>query len=113
MAPYEDLNEPAATVLGAVDLSLGPKETTLALVGDIDLAVASALEDACRSVLKRGVPLRIEASAMTFIDSVGVGLLVPLLQARPGGRRPVLTGVSRLVLQVIVMMGLADLVELA
>jgi anti-anti-sigma factor len=106
-----DLPETAAAV-GTVNVALEPGQSVVALAGEIDLAAESVLNEACRLVLGRGLPVRIDATAMTFIDSRGVGLLVPILQGRPGGRRPVLVGASRLVLEIITVMGVADLVEL-
>jgi anti-anti-sigma factor len=107
------MDEPAVTVLGAVAVSLGPDESTVVLTGDIDLAMESALGEACSAVLERGVPVRIDARGATFIDSRGVAALLPLIRGRAGGRRPVFVGAPRLVLDIIVMMGLGDLLELA
>ena len=53
----------------------GGTSPTLVLVGDVDLAAAPELRRALRSVAAESA-MTVDLTAVTFIDSVGVGLLL-------------------------------------
>jgi anti-anti-sigma regulatory factor len=82
------------------------------LVGDVDLAMRETLDAACREVLGRDLPVRIDASLLTFIDSSGLAFVTRLVQAGTGGRPPEIRAASPLILDTIRLVGLTDLVDL-
>ena len=96
-----------------VEVRLQRDVSVIVLVGEVDLAMQRELELACDQALEGGVPVIVDASATTFIDSVALGFLVRLIRADPGGRRPQLTGASPLVLDTVNILGLAQLMDLA
>jgi anti-sigma B factor antagonist len=107
-----ELNDMETYAMGSVEVRLEPDLSIIGLVGDIDLAMRDDLDAACRQVLDRDVPVRIDAKALTFIDSSGLGFLTRIIKASKGGKRPELTGASPVILDTIRIVGLADLVEL-
>jgi anti-anti-sigma factor len=88
-------------------------EVTLVLLsGEVDLALGDDLEYAGRDAIDRGVPVRVDVSRVTFIDSVGLGFLARIASAeREQGRRLPLAGARRNVQESVNLVGLGDLVE--
>jgi anti-anti-sigma factor len=97
--------------LGRVVVCLGLDTSVISLIGEIDLAAQQDLDAACGQVLGRGLPVRIDLSGLTFIDSSGLGFFTRIIQAAAGGSRPEVTGVSPLILDTFRTVGLAQLVE--
>lgn len=61
----------------------GDKSLRLILLGDLDFAVAEKLVERLRELKATGRPVRLDLSALAFIDSAGVqALLVALTDAR-------------------------------
>lgn len=86
--------------------------TLIMLSGEVDLALGDELEYAGRDAIDRGVPVRMDVSRVTFIDSVGLGFLARMASAeREQGRRLPLAGAPRNVQESIHLVGLAELVE--
>jgi anti-sigma B factor antagonist len=86
--------------------------TLIMLSGEVDLALGEDLEFAGRDAIDRGIPVHVDVSKVTFIDSVGLGFLARLASAeRDKGRRLSLLGAPRTVQESIRLVGLADLVE--
>jgi anti-sigma B factor antagonist len=106
----EDTGDPHA--LGRVDVSLANDISVIVLVGEVDMALTETLEAARDQVIDRDVPVRIDASGLTFIDSSGLAFLTRLNQASPGDQRPKLAGASPLILETIKIVGLAEVVDL-
>ena len=98
---------------GDVQVSLDGDVSVVSLIGDVDLAMTEVLEDACDEVIDLGLPVRINMSRLTFIDSSGLGFLMRLIQTEPGGSPPRLVGASPLIRDTIRIVGLAGLVDLA
>jgi anti-anti-sigma factor len=105
-------NEGEAYAMGSVAVSVEGFTNVLTLTGDVDLAMGDDLDAACRQVLERGFPVRIDASELTFIDSCGLGFVTRIIQAKPGGKRPQISGASPLILDTIRIVGLEGLVEI-
>jgi anti-anti-sigma factor len=86
--------------------------TLIMLSGEVDLAIGDDLEFAGRDAIDRGMPVRLDVSRVTFIDSVGLGFLARMASAeREQGRTLALLGAPRTVQEAVHLVGLADLVE--
>jgi anti-sigma B factor antagonist len=99
---------------GAGDASVFFDEglTLIMLSGEVDLAIGDDLEYAGRDAIDREVPIRVDLSRVTFIDSVGLGFLARMASAeREHGRKLALLGTRRNVAEAVHLVGLADLVE--
>jgi anti-anti-sigma factor len=98
---------------GSVTLSGDDRTTVVTLSGEIDLALSPELDQAAAEVIARGLPSRIEAGGLTFIDSVGIGFIARVVVAgRAGGWRPVLGGAHRRIIESLTLAGLAGEVDL-
>ena len=86
--------------------------TLILLSGEVDLALGDDLEFAGRDAIDRGMPVRLDVSRVTFIDSVGLGFLARMASAeREQGRVLALVGAPRNVQEAVHLVGLAELVE--
>ena len=86
--------------------------TLILLSGEVDLALGEDLEYAGRDAIDRGIPVLVDVSKVTFIDSVGLGFLARMASAeRDKGRRLPLAGAPRTVRESIRLVGLTELVE--
>jgi hypothetical protein len=59
--------------VGTVSVAFEPGQSIITLTGEIDVALGLELREACKAVVDRGMPVCVQATAMTFIDSVGAG----------------------------------------
>ena len=89
--------------------------TVLGLVGELDLASASTMRTAGLAAL--GQPecstLVLDATALTFVDSTGIGSWVELRnRARQHDQRLILQGVSANLARVLAIAGLTSLFAL-
>jgi anti-sigma B factor antagonist len=85
--------------------------TLILLSGEVDLALGEDLEYAGRDAIDRGIPVLVDVSKVTFIDSVGLGFLARMASAeRDKGRRLPLVGAPRTVQESIRLVGLTELV---
>jgi anti-sigma B factor antagonist len=86
--------------------------TLVMLSGEVDLAIGDDLEFAGRDAMDRGMPVRLDCSRVTFIDSVGLGFVARMASAeRERGRVLPLIDAPRNVQEAIHLVGLAELVE--
>jgi anti-sigma B factor antagonist len=86
--------------------------TLILLSGEVDLALGDDLEFAGRDAIDRGMPVRLDVSRVTFIDSVGLGFLARMASAeREQGRRLALVGAPRNIQEAVHLVGLAELVD--
>jgi anti-sigma B factor antagonist len=86
--------------------------TLIMLSGEVDLAIGDDLEFAGRDAIDRGMPVRLDVSRVTFIDSVGLGFLARMASAeREQGRLLALVGAPRTVQEAVHLVGLTELVE--
>jgi anti-anti-sigma factor len=85
--------------------------TLILLSGEVDLALGDDLEFAGRDAIDRGMPVRLDVSRVTFIDSVGLGFLARMASAeRENGRVLELVDAPRIVQEAIHLVGLTELV---
>src|SRR3954468_1067064 len=66
---------------GEVCVLIDPDEAVVWLHGDIDLAVQEELDGAVTDLTQAALPVRVDASKMTFCDSTAVHFLAHLLRA--------------------------------
>jgi anti-anti-sigma factor len=87
--------------------------TVIRLSGELDMAMGPALDQIACVAVEREAPVLIQARALKFIDSTGLGFLAVLARAgRERGRPPVVIGASRLVRDTIELSGLVPVLEL-
>jgi anti-sigma B factor antagonist len=87
--------------------------TLITLSGEIDLATSAELESAAQEAIARGQPVRVDVSALSFMDSAGVSFMATLARAgSQAGWRPTFIGPSRRIRELLSMVGLAQAVEL-
>lgn len=92
---------------GDVQVFFDPGVTIVLLSGEVDLALGPELEDAGRDAIDRGEPIRIDASSMSFIDSVGLAFVARLASAgHERGWRLVVDGALPAIRDSLVLVGL-------
>jgi anti-sigma B factor antagonist len=110
--PYDGRLPPGGAGAGDASVFFDEDVTLIMLSGEVDLAIGDDLEYAGRDAIDREVPIRVDLSRVTFIDSVGLGFLARMASAeREHGRKVVLVGARRNVVEAVRLVGLADLVE--
>ena len=110
--PFDGRLPPGRPGAGDASVFFDEGLTLIMLSGEVDLALGDDLEYAGRDAIDREVPIRIDLSSVTFIDSVGLGFLARMASAeRERGRQLVLAGARRNVAEAVHLVGLADLVE--
>jgi anti-anti-sigma regulatory factor len=67
-----------STVFGGIDLVRGAGSTAVVLWGAIDSALREQAGRALAGALERDLPIEVDASRITFIDSAGVAFLLQL-----------------------------------
>ncbi len=109
-----DLGDLDETYLGSeVSVEPSPGATVVRLCGDIDLSLSDELAAACSAALDRGLPLRLNLAAVTFIDSTALGFVARLAAAeREQGRTLPVVGASRRTADTIRLIGLEDVLDL-
>ncbi|MGY1710748.1 STAS domain-containing protein [Geodermatophilus sp. SYSU D00758] len=104
---------PGPPAPGEIRFAVEDGVVVLHLVGEIDAAAVAAFEGADGDV-PPGLLRVVDASAVTFLNSVGVVLVIRLTQpARVAGLRPVLRRPSEAALQVLRLAGLERLFDRA
>ena len=58
--------------VGSVHVAVTADAVRITLSGEIDLLVQRELDDASRAVREHGLPVVVDATAVTFMDSTGV-----------------------------------------
>lgn len=99
-----------------VDVGKAGDLTVVRLTGEVDLATASTLEEALGEIESDGHPLIIDLSAVSFLDSSGLSVLVKARQRleRTDGTNGLRLVVSRpIIRRVFEVTGLADVFDLA
>jgi anti-anti-sigma factor len=90
-----------------------PDVSVVRLCGDIDLSTSDQLSTVCAAALERGLPVRLDLSAVTFIDSTALGFVARLAAAeRDSGRTLLVRGASRRTLDTVRLTGLEDMLDL-
>jgi anti-anti-sigma factor len=110
--PHDGRLPPGHSGAGDASVFFDEGLTLIMLSGEVDLAIGDDLEYAGRDAIDREVPIRVDLSQVTFIDSVGLGFLARMASAeREHGRKLVLAGTRHNVVEAVHLVGLADLVE--
>lgn len=103
---------PDEVLAGSVEVHLDPGATLVRLMGEIDVALSAALEEAYDTVVARGAETQVDAYQVTFLDSVGVGFIARLASAeRRQGRALTVFGSSRSMRETLVLSGVFDLLQ--
>ena len=106
-------SQPAAGP-GAVDLVRESARTVVRLSGEVDLSCSDLLSAARAEAAERGLPVRLDLSALSFIDSTGIGFVARLATLeRDAGRRLAVVGTSRRITEALSLTGLDDLLDLS
>ena len=100
-----------AEAAGDVALAMDRSVTSIRLVGDIDFAVDRDLRVATRAAIDRNLPVRVDLSAVTFLDSAGLSFVARLLRNEDRPPRSVtVVGASSVAKERLEMAGLHLLV---
>ena len=106
--PDSDFPPPAAEV----SISFDAGTALITLSGEIDLALGAGLEFAAEEAILRSLPVRVDLSAVTFMDSAGVGFLARLVRAgSESGWRLTVIGPRRRVLETLTITGLVPAID--
>jgi anti-anti-sigma factor len=78
---------------GQISVDYDVERTLIRLSGEIDPAVLDWLDFAQEQAIQRALPVRIDVSAATFMDSTGLALIIRVVAAeRAHGRRVIVQG---------------------
>ena len=106
--PKSDPQPPVAEV--AICFEAGTALITLA--GEIDLAMSEGIAFVAEEASLRRVPVRVDLSAVTFMDSVGVGFLARLVRAgSEADWRLTVIGPSRRILETLTISGIVPALD--
>jgi anti-anti-sigma factor len=95
----------------AVAVSEEPSVTVIGLSGVIDVALDRELHSAAQTAVDRRLPVRVDVSRVTFIDSEGLSLVAHLIRNEERwGRSVTVVGSSAGVRQRLTLAGLDRLV---
>lgn len=103
--------DPPSPVAG-VAISFEAGTALITLTGEVDLAIGEALWFAAEEAIVRTLPVRVDLSGVTFLDSAGVGFLARLVRAgSEAGWRPTVIGPRRAVLETLTISGIVPALE--
>lgn len=88
----------------------GADRLVLVVIGDVDLAAAPDLRSALHAAARDGRPVLLDLSGCTFLDSVGVGLLLGASRRCTAGLRVLPSDVALALLEATGVAGVLDLV---
>ena len=98
--------------VGGITVVEAPAVTTARLWGEIDEALRDQASSALMRALDRGLPVVIETSEVTFIDSTGIAFLIQFCRiGREEGLKVVLADPPPLVADVLTVLGLQELFD--
>jgi anti-sigma B factor antagonist len=104
-APGPPADRPAPE--SEITVHRGPEALVVRLAGDIDAGMRDAASEAMVAVVRETLPLVIDTSGVTFIDSSGLAFLMQLHRVATDGDRTVaLRDPSRVVVDLLAMIGL-------
>ena len=66
---------------GSVEVRVETDAVRITLAGEIDASLSAELDDAAQQAYLRGLPVVVDAGAVTFMDSTGASFFVGLLRA--------------------------------
>lgn len=89
-------------------------QTLVTAHGEIDLAVLRNAAALCQAVARRGLPLVVDATDVTFVDSAGMSVLVRLARdAEAGGYPVVLRNAPWAIKELLIATGIVRLLPFA
>jgi stage II sporulation protein AA (anti-sigma F factor antagonist) len=95
-----------------VSISFEAGTARITLSGEIDLAMRQGLEFVAEEAILRALPVRVDLSAVTFMDSAGVAFLASLVRAgHEAGWRVTVIGPSQRILETLTICGLVPLLD--
>ncbi len=112
------VNDPAHPTAAAADFDVasetGDGVATVFVRGEVDVYTAPVLRERLYAVVSSGVPnVVLDLSAMTFIDSTGLGVVVGTLKRlREAGGDLVLRSPSRSTRKVLEITGLTRIIDI-
>lgn len=96
-----------------VSITFEAGSARITLTGEIDLAVQECLEFVAEEALLRDLPVRLDVSRVTFMDSTGLGLIIRLAaRERSSGRTLRIEGADRRVRDLLDVAGLTQVLDL-
>jgi anti-sigma B factor antagonist len=99
---------------GEVSVVYDDDQTLICLSGEIDQDLLDHLDFAQRQAIQRDLPVRIDVSAVTFMDSTGLALIVRVVAAeRAHSRRVTVIGAAGTVDELLQISGVNRLVTCA
>jgi anti-anti-sigma factor len=99
---------------GDVSVFFDEDVTLVILSGDIDLALSGDLEYAGRDAIDRQLPVHLDLTRVTFMDSIGIGFVARLAaSAREAGHRVRVVDASHRAIEALTMSCLIPLLEVA
>jgi anti-anti-sigma regulatory factor len=98
----------AGTPSGGILTIVGPDQTVVRLVGEVDLSMAAEFAELIRSLPSATAELVLDVSALTFCDASLAGFLAVMLRHMP----VTVTRPNRWVLEFLALVGLADRVRI-
>jgi anti-anti-sigma factor len=113
MAQLEETPDSDHLPASEVTISFEAGTALITLSGEIDLALHEGLDFAAEEAILRALPARVDLSAVTFMDSAGVGFLASLVRAgREAGWRLTVIGPSQRILETLTMTGLVPFLDM-
>ena len=86
----------------------------ITLSGQIDLATQTGLDFAAEEAILRALPVRVDLSRVTFMDSAGSGFVARLVRAASeAGRRLTVIGPNRRIIDTLAVSGLAPFLDVS
>lgn len=95
--------------VGSVRVVVGTAYTLVILEGEIDAQLAPMLDDAVQQAQLAGLPVRVDACGVTFVDSTGITALARLAVHTPG--QLVLEGAPEALEFLLHVTSLADMID--
>lgn len=90
----------------AISTVISPERSTIVLVGEVDAALREQASASMAAALTSGLPIVVDATRASFIDSSGIAFVLQLhLAAAESGLRLTLLDPSRVVRDVLDMVG--------
>ena len=76
-------------VVSGMTLHDEPDHSLVRVYGEIDLMVRQNAGELCQAIVERGLPLVVDATDVTFVDSAGMSVLVRMARDAEAGGYPV------------------------
>lgn len=101
-------------VVSGMTLHDEPDHSLVRVYGEIDLMVRQNAGDLCQAIVERGLPLVVDATDVTFVDSAGMSVLVRMARdAEAGGYAVVLRNAPWMLKELMTVTGVDRLLPFA